>query len=187
MTFYRFLLLAGIVLISCSPSEPEETLVQLPARVVILNASMFADELSFCSRTTLGEVDSFFNPSRTLVSEIDARLPEVSPSAANAQKMLTDYARQYIGVYRGGTRFVYVNGFHNLYLDLLLEANRSPDARVALEDRMQVFSLQNSPPIAPGKDYWRVRPFNVCDGKQAFWGVEFGVDSRSFSDLEFNQ
>lgn len=187
MTFYRFLLFASIVLISCSPSEPDDTVVQLPARVVILDASMFSDELSFCSRTSLGEVDSFFTPSRTLVSEIDARLPEVSPRASNAEKIRTEYARQYIGVYRGGTQFVYINGIHNLYLDLLLEANISPDARLALQDRMQIFSLQNSPLIAPGKDYWRVRPFNVCDGKQAFWGVEFGVDSKTFSDLEFNQ
>ena len=187
MPFFRILLLACLVLASCSASEPEDSSVQLPARVVILDASMFADELTFCSRTSFGDVDSFYNPSKTRVAEIDLRLPEVSPSESNAQKMLSEYARQYIGVYRGNEQFVYINGIHNFYLDLLLEADISPDARLALQERMQQFSLQTSPSIAPGREYWRVRPFNVCDGKQAFWGVEFAVDSGTFSELRFNQ
>lgn len=122
-----------------------------------------------------------------MVSKIDARLPEVSPSAANAQKMITDYARQYIGLIRSGKKVVYVNGFHQLYFAMLVEAEASTDARSALQDRMQTFTLKNSPSIPLGRDYWRVRPFNVCDGRQAFWGVEFDVESETFGELQFNQ
>jgi hypothetical protein len=162
-------------------------MVQLPARVVILDAALFTQDFSFCSRLSAGDVDSFFDPSRSLILEIDTRLPEVSPSKANAGKMHSEYARQYIGLYRDGKQYVYVNGFHQLYFSMLVESEVTPGARAALRERMQVFALQNAVQAPLGRDYWRVRPFNVCDGRLAFWGVEFAVETRSFGDLNFNK
>lgn len=178
-------IVATVLLIGCGTAEDADVL--LPARVAILEASLFTDNLTFCSRSSEGAVDSFWTPSKSLVNEIDARLPEVSSSASSAQKMLTEYARQYIGTYRNGRRYVYTNGFHQLYFAMLVETEASPAARSALQARMQVFPLGPVPQIPLGRDYWRVRPFNVCDGRQAFWGVEFDVESGVFGALTFNR
>ena len=66
------------------------------------------------------------------------------------------WLRQYVGIVRGGRRFVYGNFFPR-------SVTRYGDA---------------------GR--WRREPVMVCDGGPAFFGIEYDVESGTFTQLGFN-
>ena len=73
-----------------------------------------------------------------------------------------DYYRQYMGIQIGRRRVVYVNGFHQRYLETV--ARVRPEAASA----------------------WQTRLVNVCDGGSSFFGAEYDPATRQISQLRFN-
>jgi hypothetical protein len=79
------------------------------------------------------------------------------PSTRRPSRALKEYVRQYAGVVSGGRRLVYVNLFHESFLQFA-----GPDVR------------------------WTSQPVVVCDGGDSFWGLSFDVDAKTFSPPSFN-
>jgi len=66
------------------------------------------------------------------------------------------WRRQYVGIVRGGHRFIYGN-----------YAPRRP------EDEFQTHG-------------WRTEPMIICDGGPVFFGAEWDADARGFTHIDFN-
>jgi hypothetical protein len=121
-----------------------------------------------CTRETPRGIVQFWQPTDSLVRALEiplvALLQQVLPRVSigdrpQAALRPTAYYRQYVGIVRHGRRLVYVNAFPK------------PD------------SLSES--IA-GKDYWKTRPVDVCDGGAYFFGVVYDVETHLFERIDFN-
>ena len=100
------------------------------------------------------------SPGRSDIARLEAALP----AALAAERRPADWSgfpegwrRQYIGLVRGGRRFVYGNFYP-------LEVDRH----------------------AGNPDRWRSEPVMVCDGGPVFFGVEYDVEANRVTHLAFN-
>jgi hypothetical protein len=90
------------------------------------------------------------------VLEIENRLQEFL--GKNGHKlMLSDSYRQYIGVISHGKKLIYLNAFDK---SILTDSAEHRD--------------------------WRTKALIICDGGDAFWGVEFDPADNTFHNLQFN-
>lgn len=134
----------------------------LPANVAVLPATAIPTILQQCSRQapTAGEGD--WQPTAADIAAL-----ETAVTAALRERRITndpdwsrfpqDWRRQYVGITRGGRRFVYGNAYP-------AEAGRHASD--------------------PGQ--WRREPVIVCDGGPAFFGVEYDVEAGRITRLGFN-
>lgn len=144
----------GLLVASCAASAG------LPADAVILPGSAAATMLRQCSRQAPRPGEATWQPGADDIAALEAALP-AALAAQREGRGLTNapagWLRQYVGIVRGGRRFVYGNFFPR-------EAARYGDD--------------------PGR--WRHEPVMVCDGGPAFFGAEYDLEGRTFTQLGFN-
>jgi hypothetical protein len=133
----------------------------LPPDAVILPAPIADQMLHQCSRGVPAGYDGHWLPGAGEIAALEAALPAALAADHPGDAALRDaprgWRRQYGGFLRGGHRFVYGNFFPRE-----VGEGRSPD------------------------NDWHRAPVMVCDGGHAFFGVEFDVDGRRFTRLDFN-
>ncbi len=132
---------------------------------------LVAGLLHQCSRPTPDDVVGYWTPTSVQVAALEAGL----------QSMLAapDYYRQYGGlVHRGGRRTIYVNAFPRFLVDAHI--------RYFAKYRDHPERLLNFPPGSRDANWWRSVPGIVCDGGDAYFGVEFDPVTGRFESLHFN-
>ena len=138
------LLFAGLTL-ACTngggnAQDPPPAAVALPADAVIFDGSAVPLMLRQCSRAAPSPGEGTRQPGQPDWS----RAPD-------------GWQRQYVGILRGGRRFVYGNFIP------------------------REVGQQSADP-----DQWRRAPTQICDGGPAFFGVEYDVAARRFTHFAFN-
>jgi hypothetical protein len=153
----------ALFLAGCGQSGPA-----LPPDAVILPGSTVAEMVRQCSRSAPSPGETTWQPDAADVAALERALPAaLQPRRAlNLRREVGEpdwsrfpdgWRRQYIGLVRGGRRFVYGNFF--------------------LIDRGEE---------TPADAEWRRRPLRICDGGAHFFGVEYDVAGRRFTHLAFN-
>jgi hypothetical protein len=140
---------------------PATTGAVLPADVVILDGTNVQAMLRQCSRMTPATGESSWLPSPADVAALEAALPAALAAAGRAEVRGAPrgWRRQYVGIVRGGRRFIYGN--------------------------FLPFGPENDE-IRPDPQRWRQQPEIICDGGPAFFGVEYDVEARRFTQIAFN-
>ena len=151
------LLLTSLALAACAKAGgalPSENAVVLPGSAVEMM-------LNQCSRGTPEAGEASWQPGGEDITALEAALPAAlaarhRSSDPDWSRLDREWRRQYVGIVRGGRRFVYGNFFPR---DVGEEG-------------------------APGR--WRAEPVIVCDGGAAFFGVEYDVELHGITHLDFN-
>ena len=117
-----------------------------------------------CSRSVPPAGEASWSPADADIRALEAALPAALTRLSDAERSeLTNvpvgWFRQYVGIVRGGRRFIYGN---------FMPA--SEQAQMA--DRHD--------------DSWQTRALIVCDGGPRFFGVEFDVDAGAFTHVDTN-
>jgi hypothetical protein len=156
-----------------APWEQVSALPRAPAlapdRGAVLPLSAAPALLRPCSRAA-PPFTSLWTPGARDIAQLEEDLAAYLARADTARTtpgfpappLLASYYRQYVGfVSPGGRRLIYVSAF-------------AP--------------AQIGPPADMGRDTasWRREPVMVCDGGDAFWGLEYDPASRRFRGLAFN-
>lgn len=115
--------------------------------------------LEQCSRDVPQGVTGAWQPQAAQTAELEARLPSLLEKALAGQRHpdMAHYARQYAGLLQKDRRIIYVNGF---------------------------WLHPSDPAVKSGA--WRARANIVCDGGNAFFGVEYDPKMKTFTGLAFN-
>jgi hypothetical protein len=129
---------------------------RLDRQWTILPAAEGKHLLDQCSRSGPADVTAFWTPSAAEVEAVEECLPLLARESKD-KILLSRCRRQYIGYISHGKKFIYVNAF--------------PD---------------NDPESFTHDRDWRTAAWVVCDGGDAYWGVEFDPVTRTFRNLSFN-
>jgi hypothetical protein len=126
--------------------------------IAILSGNQVIAMLRQCSRPSPYAGEATWVPRIADVTALEAKLPArlSTERFAALRKAPQGWARQYVGIVRGGRRYLYGNFFP---ADMLAEAAGSG---------------------------WKRAPLRVCDGGPAFFGVEFDVAAGHFTHVAFN-
>jgi len=154
----------GLALTACGAASPP-----LPEDAVILPGSAAAEMLHQCSRQAPAPGEGSWTPGAEDIARLEAALPaavrgraEIGrshyPSDPDWARVPQGWQRQYVGIVRGGRRFIYGNFFP-----------RPRDVVSGL-----------------GTSDWRTRPASICDGGAIFFGAEYDVEAGRFTQLAFN-
>ena len=175
-----FLVVTALALGGCSaePVTGDDRAVALPADAVVLPGSVVGQILHQCSRSAPAPGEATWQPAANDIALLEAALPAAlaasdlsriearlredphigSPSPDDSAWTVAPqgWRRQYVGIVRGGRRFVYGNFF----------------------------------PFRPEEelrtDSWRAEPQLICDGGPVFFGAEWDVAARRFTQIDFN-
>jgi hypothetical protein len=148
----------------------------LPADAFVLSGQDAKSLLSQCSRAVPAKADSLFEPDAADIARMEAGLGQAvvhrdtippgtdgravpMPGNMDMTKAPQGWARQYVGVVRGGHEFIYGNYFPASELRNMRTYSNMDPARQALV---------------------------VCDGGPTFFGAEFDIESGRFTHLAFN-
>ena len=152
-----------------SPSE-----VTVPAVGVVLPASEDRRLLTYCDGSR-ADADSLWVPSDSVLRAVELSLAGHLRDEASADRPAADplreYSRQYLGIFRGGEKFVFVRGVHQVYLT-----------------RAVTFDTQSVPPsvkIASAIRRFGERALDVCDGGRGFFRAEYRLRTRRTSRFDF--
>jgi hypothetical protein len=133
----------------------------LPPDAVILDGAMVPDMLRQCSRAAPAAGEGSWQPAPSDIAPLEAALPaglaaqgRPGPDWSRAPQ---GWQRQYVGILRGGRRYIYGN----------FTPSRPEDAR-------------------PAASRWQHEVIRICDGGPAFFGVEYDVAARRFTHFAFN-
>jgi hypothetical protein len=149
----------------------EATRIRNASRVlphwVVLPAETAGGLAPQCSRRAPSP-DSTWTPDPNTIAQLEAVLPAALNQALLRRKptpperfKTTDYYRQYGGFVVGGSKIIYINGFHRDSLDM----------------------FQDFPTQAL---FWRTIPAGACDGGAFFFGAEYDPATRRLSAITFN-
>ena len=151
----RSIALFGFVAAACA-SAPV-----VPDAAAILPGEMAAELLRQCSRDAPPPGESTWQPTWSDIARFEAALPRAL--AADPESLgIVDFhptgawVRQYVGLVRGGRRFIY--------------GNFAPRFRAG----------SGIPAMDPS------RPIMICDGGPVFFGAEYDVEARRVTHLAFN-
>jgi hypothetical protein len=128
----------------------------LPDHCAILPVSEGPALMKQCSRNSPKDASGFWSPSPSQVNAIEQLLPELMRKSGHKLK-LSDSYRQYMGITVHGKKLIYLNSFHGFILSEL-----------------------------GGHADWHTKAVIICDGGDAFWGVEFDPADNTFHDIQFN-
>jgi len=156
------------------------------AHGVVFPEARVASLLDQCSRPTPHDVVGYWTPTSAEIVALEARLPRalktaLSRAAPEFSKRVRpdDYYRQYGGVvHRDGRRTVYVNGF--------LQTHSEVVSRIRAENSDHPERLSEFPPEFRSSEWWRDISAKVCDGGEAYFGVEYDPAARTFDAIAFN-
>jgi hypothetical protein len=161
---FMALLFAGLTL-ACTDAGgnlqgPPPAEAALPANAAILDAAAVPAMLRQCSRTTPAAGEGSWRPGPADIAALEAALPA---SLATQSRPGVDWSRapdgwlrQYVGILRGGRRFIYGNFIPS--------------------------SLGGDDPAGR----WQHEAVVICDGGPQFFGVEYDIDARRFTHFAFN-
>jgi hypothetical protein len=145
-------------------ATPVVAVEKLPLGVFIMDGTHVRDVLRQCSRGGPKAGMATWQPTSADVAMVEAQLAGALSTAYPARPGDIDFAkapqgwwRQYVGIVRGGKRYVYGN----------------------------FFRPENDPPIGIKVD-WRKVAAVICDGGPQFFGVEFDVQTKKFTQIDFN-
>ena len=135
---------------------------ELPAGAVVLPAATIPAILRQCSRQSPTAGEGGWQPSAAEIIALEtaaaaALRARQEPNDPDWSGFPDNWRRQYVGLVRGGRRFIYGNAYP-----------RDVDER------------------APEPDRWRREPAIVCDGGPSFFGVEYDVEAGRITQLAFN-
>lgn len=99
-------LLSAIALVLSAPN-----IAAADPMFVILPEAAIEQMLNQCSRGTPDKGDAAWLPTEAEIARVDAAMPEVLTTAGHdeAAAAFASRLRQYVGIVRGGRKFVYVN------------------------------------------------------------------------------
>jgi hypothetical protein len=146
-----------------APAAPSPAVTApLPADAVVLPASASRTILEQCSRQTPAPGDGSWQPAAADIAALETATAAAlrarrDPDDPDWSRFPADWRRQYVGITRGGRRFIYGNAYP-----------RDVDDHARDPDR------------------WRHDPAIVCDGGPAFFGVEYDVEAGRITQLAFN-
>ncbi|HMG48758.1 MAG TPA: hypothetical protein VK614_15025 [Allosphingosinicella sp.] len=154
----------GLVLLlaACRPAG-----AALPPDAAVLPGSTVATMLRQCSRSAPTAGEATWQPGADDIAALEAALPPILLSRREIRvehyssepewaRFPQGWQRQYVGIVRGGRRYVYGNFY-----------SRELSAQAA-------------------GDRWRHEPVLICDGGPYFFGAEYDVEARRFTHLAFN-
>jgi hypothetical protein len=146
----------ALALAACGAASPP-----LSPDAAILPAAAASRLLEQCSRGVPPAYDGHWTPSAGDIAALEAALPQAlsatRSAGAETRNAPQGWKRQYGGFLRGGRRFIYGNFFPGE-----MGGSRTPDGD------------------------WHHAAVVVCDGGHAFFGVEYDVEGRRFTHLDFN-
>ena len=145
----------ALLVAACGPAG-----AALPPDAAVLPGSAVATMLRQCSRGAPAAGEATWQPGGNEVAALEAALPAVLAARPEGHELATapdGWLRQYVGIVRGGRRFLYGNFFPRETARHYDDAGR-----------------------------WRREPVLVCDGGPPFFGVEYDVDGRRFTRIDFN-
>lgn len=175
----RRVMLALLLLASCRPAidgtqSPVPPPHSLSAVGVVLPASEGQRLLTYCDGTRV-RADSLWIPSDSQLRLVELRLGQYlrgDPSeGAAATDPLLEYSRQYLGLYRGGEKIVFVRGVHQQYLMRTLNLDTQ--------------SVPQSVKIASAIRRFGESVVDVCDGGRGFFRAEYDVGMQRISRFTF--
>lgn len=146
----------SLILVTIVGSIIASSATELPDHATILPTSEGPNIIKQCSRADPADVSGFWSPSVADVTKLERRLPQLLRTSGHNIDLSRSH-RQYIGIVSRGKKLIYLNAFSDTIF-------------VAPENRMS----------------WTRQAIVVCDGGDAFWGVEFDPATNSFAHLEFN-
>lgn len=134
----------------------------LPEYVAVVPNDAGPDLLRQCSRRSVENVESYWQPSTRQIRELEERLPAFlkKKDVRAPGQPLQEYYRQYVGVVAKGHKLIYGNFFH--------------------EKTYQRTAKRESP------DYWKTKVVGACDGGDYFWGIIYDPKRGSFEKPEYN-
>lgn len=119
---------------------------------------------TLCDRIAPSEVDSFMNLSLEKVCELEQHLlklneiiPEWYCTVDLDEFNLANYHYQYLGYYKDGQEYIYINAF--VYPD---------------DDTAGIF------------ENWKTQPVTECNGGISFWGATFDRTTSEIIDFQFS-
>lgn len=135
--------------------------------IAILPESSVAAMLQQCSRGAPAAAERGWRPTVEDIVALELALPAALRERRETRgprysgepdwaRVPDGWRRQYVGIVRGGRRFVYGS-----------------------------FMPRGPGPGGPGPDF-ALQPVMVCDGGPSFFGVEFDVEARRFTHIDFN-
>lgn len=156
--------------IDTSRTDAHDSASLWPERGTVMPLAVMPDLLQQCSRPSpeKDSVEGYWTPGAAQIRELEAGLTPLLRDSLNrigggrtatVAQHLAVYHRQYAGLVMNGRRIIYVNGFV-----------QSPEMAEATGDTTR----------------WRELPTQVCDGGEAFFGVEYDPATRRFRNLHFN-
>ena len=164
----RSLITAILILAAAATARAEDAQQShfLPDTGAIFPVATARDLAEQCSREAPENIEGTWTPSQKQIAALEPKLEELLAQSLAQKKQrgdryvpaVSDYYRQYAGYVIGGRKIIYINGF---------------DKRI----------VQSS--AEHGLD-WHVTPVRVCDGGNAFFGVEYDVEVKRFGKLAFN-
>jgi len=131
-------------------------------RGAILSGEQARPVFAQCSRSAPRGAQPDWTPAAEEVARLEARLPAFIDGLGTEapSRPVSQYRCQYVGFSRDGRRYVYANCFAHDYAD----GDPRPEYR----------------------DAWLHAPVVVCDGGDAFFGVEYDVASGAFANYAAN-
>lgn len=114
---------------SSTPSQgdaPHPAFALQPGRSVVLPERLAQSVRAQCSRADFPDIDGTWTPSVDNVARMEAHLYRLnrhfesasrSRNGAESRLNVNDYHRQYVGILRGGQRFIYINALYNGNVD----------------------------------------------------------------------
>ncbi|WP_114953163.1 hypothetical protein [Sphingosinicella terrae] len=155
MMTFRSILIA-FALAACSGAAA----ATLPPDAVILPGRQGAVLLDQCSRSTPDAGEGSWTPAPADIAALESALPgalQTQEAGRGLGRAPDGWRRQYVGLVRGGRRYVYGSFF---------------PADMARHEQ--------------DPDRWRREPVIVCDGGPDFFGVEYEVEAGRFTHFGFN-
>ncbi|HEY0017653.1 MAG TPA: hypothetical protein VGC13_15180 [Longimicrobium sp.] len=129
-----------------------------------------------CRVSTTAGVSGFWTPDAGEIQRIDSMLPRILSSELRRVNPSTAlhpdrYYRQYFGIVQNDRKLIYVNGFHEGYIDMVQRSYAQSPAR---HQRGEL-----------NPDFWRFTPVTVCDGGTGYFGIIYDPVARKLGALEF--
>ncbi|HJQ39410.1 MAG TPA: hypothetical protein VKB93_19890 [Thermoanaerobaculia bacterium] len=171
-------LIAALILAACASSATTSVVSLVPRGSALLTGK--EGELLLTQCRSAPEATTFWEPTRADIRELERRLPAyLARQTGRRPSDSIPFLRQYTGFVQHGRRYIYLNAFP----EELVQSNHEMYVKLkAMNDR----SLAGMPPYLGEADYWRRHSIMVCDGGNAFWGVEYDPLTKEFLNLTVN-
>jgi len=113
-----------------------------------------------CSRKGVPGIQSTWTPNASQVSEMEIELSKfLTAKYPSITKNIKKLYLQYAGFVVSDRHIIYINAFDE---------------------------FQAHPPFDENPLDWRKVAMKMCDGGRAFWGLEYDLVSKTFSNMAFN-